>query len=497
MTSSEAISGTWDEERRLASAPTDRFEVTGDGAHIYWLDEVPGERVQFVWDGVGGKPFDRVVPQQDGDPFVRSADRGHVAYVGQRGTTLFVGIDEAESDPYADLDRRLPPTFSRAGRHLAYGALMGGVPVLISDGLKLASWRPAPFRPVFSDDEEHVAFVAENRTLAAGESTVGYRQWIVLDGTDLPEADGISVSAGIHFSREGRLMYAAIDGQSVRVVVDGVAGPPLGGAQRLTFSPDGRRFAYVGILSHGIALFVDHEPGPIFDAIASPVFSPDSRRLAYGAVRRSRLHVVVDGVEGPEFKDCWGDIVFSPDSTRWAYLSLKGGSGILGRLQTKGRAVVDGVATGEVWDSFSSQPHFSPDSRHLAFTAARSGSNHLVLDDVPGPAFDSVGPPRFGATGRLYYLAGSDGRFMIVAGGTRGVSVDDVAAQPSETFIVSPDGNHVASVVHARDAWRPLVDDRMGPGYVGLGRIIYGGDRVSFTGIRADGVFQVSTRLEG
>jgi len=159
-TNAAPLSGVWDEERRLEASPRDRLDVTGDGAHVYWFDELPDKRVRFVWDGVPGEPFDRVLPQQDRELLSGSELDPRVAYYGERAGRFFVGIDGVEVGPYEGITRSVPPTFSRRGRHVAFGAFVEGLPVLIVDGEIQGSWRVAPARPVFSQDEEHLAFVA-------------------------------------------------------------------------------------------------------------------------------------------------------------------------------------------------------------------------------------------------------------------------------------------------------------------------------------------------
>jgi len=155
-----AISGTWRDELWLPLTPPGPYHETGDGAHVYWFDELPDKRVRFVWDGVPGEPFDRVLPQQDRELLSGSELDPRVAYYGERAGRFFVGIDGVEVGPYEGITRSVPPTFSRRGRHVAFGAFVEGLPVLIVDGEIQGSWRVAPARPVFSQDEEHLAFVA-------------------------------------------------------------------------------------------------------------------------------------------------------------------------------------------------------------------------------------------------------------------------------------------------------------------------------------------------
>jgi len=499
VTGAAALSGAWDEDRRLARSPTGRIDTTGDGAHVFWFDELPDKRVRFVWDGIAGEPFERVLEQQSGELLVWSLDDRRVAYYGDRAGRFFVGIDGTEAGPYDGITRSVPPTFDPTGGHVAFGAYVEGVPVLILDGEIQGSWRVAPIRPVFARDGQRMAFVAENRELTPKDSGVGYRQWLIVDGVAIVEADGISASRdGIQFSHAGRLAYGLIDGGQFRFVVDGIPGPPIIDANAPTFSPDGLRFAYVARIDGGVAAVVDDRRGPTFEQVGPPVFSPDSRRVAYAAYRPGRrLTVVVDGHESVDHSDLWGNVEFSPDSRRVAYLAIDRGSGILSRFRTTGRAIVDGSPVGDAWDEFTSTAHFSPDSAHVAFAARRSKDHHMVVDGVAGPPYELVSPPRFGSTGRLAYVTKAAGQFRIVFDGNAGPPLDEpVEIAPGEGFVISPDGAHIAAVARVAGGWRPIVDDRIGPPYAGVGRPVFDGHRAIFTGFRSDGVYRVSIPLE-
>ena len=87
-------------------------------------------------------------------------------------------------------------------------------------------------------------------------------------------------------SSDGKHIAYATNGGGI--VVDGHAGPsgPLLGG--LTFSPDGKRLAY---MAGGIAdqrhdrqwVVVDGESGPKYVQVLNPLFSSDSKRVAYAA----------------------------------------------------------------------------------------------------------------------------------------------------------------------------------------------------------------------
>jgi hypothetical protein len=157
--------------------------------------------------------------------------------------------------------------------------------------------------------------------------------------------------------------------------------------------------------------------------------------------------------------------------------------------------VIDGAVFGE-WDEVSSLPHFSPDSARLAFSASVGKAWHVVVDGVNGTALDRVSPPRFGASGRLAYLGRTAGSFSVIVDGISGPSFEEpTQVELNEPFLFSPDGMHVATVGRLKGGWRPIVDDRVGPAYLGAGRIRFEGDGISFSALREDGIHRASTSI--
>jgi len=61
--------------------------------------------------------------------------------------------------------------------------------------------------------------------------------------------------------------------------------------------------------------------------------------------------------------------------------------------------------------------------------------------------------------------------------------------------LFTPDGNHTVTAGRIAGRWRPIVDDLIGPGFAGVGRITFDGDRVRFLVVDESGVCSVSIRL--
>jgi hypothetical protein len=498
-----ALSGTWQDELVLPVLPHGNCDLTADD-HAFWLEAGTDHKARFFWDGNAGEPFE-FLPQHDGSLFAWASGDRHIAYYGKRGGRFFVGVDGSERGPYDGITRSVPPTFSADGSRLAYGVFVGDATRLVLDDAFAATWRPAPFRPLFSRDGTRFAFVAENREVKKAGDRKDYRQWVVLDGVEQPSADGIvyAPTPGIGFSPDGRrFQYTRIDGDRLHLVVDGVDWPSASNVGAATFSPDSSRLACVAGRPGQFRLMVEGiDAGPAFDAVGPPAFSPDNRRLGYvGARGKGRLTVLVDGVEGPDHHEAWCNLVFSPDSQRVAYLAQERGTGFLARPGAW-VLVVDGQTSGD-WDEVSSLPHFSPDSRRVAFSGRRGKAFSTVVDGSPTLAFDQVSPPEFSSSGRLGYLGVSGAekdprrRYQVVVEGID-MPVMDAMAQPDgvHAFHFSPDGEHVASFGRFDGIWHPIVDGRVGPGGIGVGRARFESDLVSFGAVAPDGLHRVTTRI--
>jgi hypothetical protein len=93
----------------------------------------------------------------------------------------------------------------------------------------------------------------------------------------------------------------------------------------LTFSPDGRRVAYVVPQQPKWRVFVDGlEPRGAYHRVLEPLFSPDSRHVAYTAALGARWRVVIDGMEGTVYDAVSGLRFDGPD--RVSYVAIDGRS---------------------------------------------------------------------------------------------------------------------------------------------------------------------------
>ncbi len=217
--------------------------------------------------------------------------------------------------------------------------------------------------------------------------------------------------------------------------------------------------------------------------------SPDARRVAYAAgaggkkydatTGKGKLVAVIDGQEAGKPYDSLGgtslgEIIFSPDGKRLAYVASNSG---------KWFVVVDGKE-GKKYDGLVSALSFSPDSRHVVYTASADGKSFAVVDGKEGKHYDVLGvAPIFSPDSRrVAYAAQTGGKQFAVVDGKEGVHYEPFArivASATEDggdyydiggFLFSPDSKRVTHVVSTGPQSVVVVDGQDGEYHNGLVR---------------------------
>ncbi len=116
--------------------------------------------------------------------------------------------------------------------------------------------------------------------------------------------------------------------------------------------------------------------------------------------------------------------------------------------------------------SGAANPAFSPDSRRVAYVAARGGKWLVVVDGVEGKEHDGIvaGSPVFSADSkRVAYAARRVAKQLVVVDGVEGKEYDGAA-----NLVFSPDSKRVAYEAKRGDRWLAVVDGVEGKEYDGF-----------------------------
>lgn len=317
-----------------------------------------------------------------------SPDLKQFAYVVRRGDKSYVAVNGKVGPEY---DAVAPRTlrFSPNGKRFVYAARRGADWFLVIDGKarRIAGEPAAPAfapNPTFSLDGRHLAMV-----LKQGDALA-----VFVDGAEV-----------------GR--YTSVSG--------------------FTFSHDSRRWAFSTGGDSKSRVITDAGPGPEYKTVSLPRFSAGQVRLGYVASRGAGEFTVIDGVEGKVY-DAINGFIFSPDGRRTAF-----------QARTKDlltMVVVDGQEHKRYKGGNSSPILFSPDSRHVAYTASDSDNNVLVLDGVEQKEYPGVFFLAFGPDSRRLVLKTKSGeQDVLVVDGVEGKPYTSIA---QETITFSPDGRRLA-----------------------------------------------------
>jgi Tol biopolymer transport system component len=323
---------------------------------------------------------------------------GRLAFVAANPNGQCVVLDGHEQPAFASIG---PGSlcFSADGQRFAYSASDTKQQFVILDGEPMKRYDAVfPDSLRFSPDGKRIAYVAVVSSARGGPYVA------VVDGREHAPFNAIMPNS-LRFSPDGcRVAYTARNGASSFIVIDGTPGPPYDNVSFPIYSPDGR-LAHATARGDKYFFIVDGQPRAPFDYV-SPLetgftFSPDGRRDAYVAVRNGAQHIVIDEVPGEAHDACdRTGPVFSPDSQRIGYLVYKVADGIA----EESWAVIDGQAGPRYDATRVGSLKFSPDSRHAAYLAGR--------DKKPEPPGLRREPPGSGA----FYLPDVEDHSLVIDG---------------------------------------------------------------------------------
>lgn len=337
--------------------------------------------------------------------------------------------------------------FSPDGSHIAYTARKGNKWVMVVDGVESPLYDSLR-EPCFSLDGKNLCYVAfrNNKSI------------LVINGKESKEYYGIMPR------------YPYVLSRSPYIWVDDTYCPFV--------MSDSGKIGYVA--SNGKLNGVDQEfavidgkPGPVYERIGPMEFTRDGSRCAYAARKNNKEFVVLDGKPGPKY-DSVTEVRFSPDGKRFAYIANRFDANSDPHM----RVVADGKEGPSHHDIMEISLDFSPDSKHLTYTAEDGEKYFVVMDGKTGPTFDEVGGSNgeiyvtFGPDGHTYYRAKRGEKCHMVVDSVASPAYDEVSPYP----LFSQDGSHAVYIGRVKDRDHAICDGVKGPAYA-----VINGESLSFT----------------
>jgi WD40 repeat protein len=372
------------------------MEFSPDGKRFACV-VVEGGKAWVELDGTPQKEFDGI----NGLAF--SADGKRFAYVARMGEGAAAVVDGVEGDPVSLLHGL---AFSADSKHVAYSVWDSRGGAMIVDGRRSKVYRHVG-RPLFSPNGGRLAYEVQE----------GGKISLIVDGKEWDGFEsGTSMAVSASFSPDGQRVAWRVEPtlKEPLIVVDGVRQECLPTVAHipLTFSPDGRRLAYVAHEGSDMLAVVDGKPGrPERVILSAVVFSPDGRRTAYVARdERFRHFVVVDGKPGAPHAEV-RDPVFSPEGTSLAYVA-RDGARILRKLYAE-----------------AAPPRPEPEPMKPAAAPIPSGALDAAGDPMPTGFTRRLGSARLSQVDRgLGDVAFSpDGKRIASVGGAAAIKLWDSA----------------------------------------------------------------------
>ena len=199
-------------------------------SHIAWIEKRDGKETVRLDGTQQGGVFDEVKFMDFG------SHEAHLAFFGKRDSTwIFVLDGQEHSQRYKKFTS---VAFQPKGNGYSYCACMEKKCRLVEDGVETGPEYDDASYTQYSHDGKRLAFVAKRQ-----------KKWIaIVDGKEFgPELDDFWPSAW-GFNRDGSRFFAAawIKGSRWLYVVNGTMGPGFDVISYISFTDDGKHYAYGG-----------------------------------------------------------------------------------------------------------------------------------------------------------------------------------------------------------------------------------------------------------
>lgn len=395
-----------------------------------------------------------------------SPDNNHVAILSRREVTgadgkpvekYIVSVDGVDGKPYDwIIDKSL--TFSADSSTVAYVVQQEGAMFAVTgDKEGQPFYEIMNFQLFPAPKGDSFGYYARRKA--------GSRPLVVVAQEPGKEYDQVG---NLTFSPDGkRFAYAAESGGQQFFVIDGmpqkdfarVSGPSF------VFSPDSKRYAYAGVRAQGVTMVINGAEQPVVDEAVRAVFSPDSQHIAYAVRQGAKMNVLLDGKALPDYERLAGTtLIFSPDSQKLAYVAgktVKTGD----VTQDLFFYVVDDKPMSEYEQLVAGSLTFSPDSQHTAYVTVKDGRFVVVTDGKESEkGYDDVRLLQFSPdSAKAAYLARRGTRAYAVIGDEESPVYDAVT-----NLGFSLEGKHVGFVAKTEENFFVVIDGNQQQKYPGI-----------------------------
>lgn len=336
-----------------------------------------------------------------------------------------------------------------------------------------------------SASHEAVGFVrvVADRLIYAALDAEGWR--VVVDGEPGPAFQSLRSRSLVSSQHTGRIGYVANDASGTRAVVDGVAGPAYPYIGELVLGGKGTLVAYAGYGETDAAIVVNGHLELLVDDVLALAAARDEPRWAAVVERADTLQVIRDGEAVGAAAGAVRELVISPDGSSvawtvdggeetsvWVNGSRIGAHTAVRELRFVARShasiyVAEDSDGARVVHSSATSPRFdevealiTSEAGHWGYVGRRGALRAVVVDGEPIHRGDWAGGLQLAARGSGWAYIARTGQERYVVTGEGRILV---AGRPFvDTLVLSDDGQHWAVAVAdtERRRLRIVVDGR-------------------------------------
>lgn len=387
-----------------------QIEFNNRGRGVTYILEMAG-KFHVVHDSKLGSPYTNVL-----NPIL-SPDGQHIAYSAYVDDKLRMVIDGRDGQIFDEVEY---PFFSPDSRHIVYQAKIDGQWYFVVDNNMYPGFQIQHSKFGFSADSKKICYVDsadENSKPRLVVTDLTFKKQIIKESSGalmVMSEDKTRIAATSEINNKQRVIelnFATPD-----IIKEG---PLYDSITQLEISPDGGSVSYVAQKGGTRILVLNgkEKTYPAGDPVGPIVFRPDNKGVGFlmSSKNRCYLHQAFynDGTEEKQYDEI-GELVYSKDGSKYAFLARKETKGRVGRSIF---VVVNGKE-GPKFDKIT-KPVFSHDGKRLVYRARQDGKRFIVLSDANGkvirqhPDYELVFQPVFTADGKSVAYGVKDGNRLI------------------------------------------------------------------------------------